>query len=273
MNRRRLPPVLALVVLVAACTAPKADPAASASTGTTVASPPPAPVSPTSTSTSRPAIEDPALADVDGLVRLTGNLEAAAKERNLYDPEGSYIGPVDPDGEILLLEPITGYADFSDWTIQDRWDADLQLVDDLIFRCLSDLDPRFADLIETTGGFNWSAFGGQLEQVAFAAYLACQEGLHLPRLTQAEWTDAMWEEAYAYHQAWIDCIEREAGIDWGPRIDYDTWRSQNAAYDFPPGHPFTTLDTATLKHLDQACPASPPGGYAAWNPGDPVGTP
>ncbi len=243
-------------------------------------SPPHAPATdpPVSSVSTTPAVsdsngDDPALAGVAGIRRLAGDLEVAAAERNLLDPEGHYMGPTDPDGGILLLEPIEGYGDFSDWTIQQRWDADRRDIDDLIFRCLSDLDPRFADHVEQTGEFNWSAFPGQLEQVAFAAYLACTEGLHLPRLTRDEWTDAMWEEAYAYHMAWIDCLERETGINSGPRIDYDTWRRQGTAYDLPPDHPFNTLDAATLQRLERICPASPPGGYANWNPGDPVGTP
>ncbi len=273
MTRTRRP--LVLLLILAACTAtypspatgPSSNPEAPGTAPTTA----PSTVPPTAPPSTPP--ED-TFAGVSGLTRVTAAVEQLAAAYGLFDPiTGEYFGPVDPDGQILWFEPITGYADFSDYTIEDRWNLDIAVVNDLIFQCLSDLDPRFADLIATTGDFNWSAFGGQLEQVAFAAYIACDLGLRLPRLTQAEWTDAMWEEAYAYHQAWIDCVEREADIDWGPRIDYDTWRSQGASYDFPPGHPYTTLDTATLQHLNTACPDSPPGGYGAWDPGDPVGTP
>lgn len=261
-----------LVVLLAAC---------STQASTTSAPLPPAPA------TAAPAVstpvgdtaavnraeEDGALAGVSGVIRLTEGAEERAESWGLLDPSGNYFGPTDPSGQILWLEPIEGYGDFSDTTIEQRWDMDPQLVPTLIETCLADLDSRFADLIARTGGFSWDAFTGQLRQVAFAAFIACQSGLRLPRLTHNEWTDPMWAEAYAYHLAWIDCIEHEAGLSWGDRIGFDTWKANATAYPFPPDHPYTNLDPTTLQRIQTACPVGPPGGFGAWDPGDLVGLP
>ncbi len=182
-----------------------------------------------------------------------------------------------PDGTELTRWELTsgfeGYGDFSGLTTQQRFDLDPTTIQRLTYRCVSDADPRFAKLITDTADFNWYQLPGQLSQVGMAVYIACQQGLHIPRLRQDDWTPDMWAEAYAYRMAWIDCIEREAHIDWGPRITLGQLIEQAGSVDLPAGHPYTSLDNATLHRLDVACPAGPPGGFGAWNPGDGVGSP
>ena len=216
---------------------------------------------------------DGSLAGVQGVVRITTGLDDLAHDWGLTDPEGNYIGPVDENGSILLLKPIEGYGDFSGLTNQQRFDLDPTTIQRLTYRCVSDTDPRFAKLITDTADFNWYQLPGRLSQVGMAVYIACQQGLHLPRLRQGDWTPDMWAEVYTYRMAWIDCIEREAHIDWGPRITLDQLIEQAGSADLPAGHPYTNLDNATLHRLDVACPAGPPGGFGAWNPGDGVGSP
>ena len=210
------------------------------------------------------------LAGVQNVTRIRNGLSDLAHDWGLIDPEGSYIGPVDESGGILLVEPVEGYGDFSGLTIQQRFDLDATTVQELTYECVSDIDSRFAQVITDTGDFNWYQLPGQLAQVGMAVYIACQQGLQLPPLAVADYTPQMWAELYAHRMAWVDCIEREAHIDWGPRVTLDQLISQGGAVEFSPGHPYTTLDNAMLHRLDVACPSRPPGGFGAWDPGDPI---
>ncbi|GBE22949.1 MAG TPA: hypothetical protein ENH00_01100 [Actinobacteria bacterium] len=211
---------------------------------------------------------DPSLAGVHGVVRITRGVAELEEEWGLLDPEGAYIGPVDVNGKPLLLEPIEGYGDFSDMTLQERFDMDPKVRQRLVLRCVSDVDPRFAQLIADTGDFNWGNLPGRLSQVGMAVYIACDEGLHLPSLRQKDWTPAMWQKAYEYALADLDCIERQTGIDLGPRLTLDEFIA--GVELLPPDSPYWKLDTATVRRLDQVCPWGPVGGFGAWDPGDPI---
>jgi len=271
MKMRAVLAAVVVTLLAAACAIGQGSMDESTTTSaTTVVSTTSGPVE-TSTSTATTIAGDPSLAGVQGVVRITEGPDTLAHDWGLTDPKGNYIGPVDTDGKPLLLKPIEGYGDFSGLTTQQRFDLDPTTIQRLTYRCVSDADPRFTKLITDTANFNWYQLPGRLAQVGMAVYIACQQGLHLPRLRQEDWTPDMWAEAYAYRMAWIDCIEREAHIDWGPRITLDQLIEQAGSVDLPAGHPYAGLGNATLQRLDTACPARPPGGFGVWNPGDAVG--
>jgi hypothetical protein len=173
------------------------------------------------------------------------------------------------NGDPLLLEPIGGYGDFSWMTQEDRFNMDVRIVDDLVLECVSDTDSRFADLIARTGRFSWGDLSGQLGQVAFAVFFACRKGLRLPPFIESDRTPAMWAEMYAYFLAWWDCVEQDAGMDFGPVGDLEEYAATNGDI-VPQDSPYWSLDNATLQHLYQVCAPSPVGGFGAWDPGDPV---
>ena len=75
--------------------------------------------------------------------------------------EDGYFGPVDEDGSPLRIPPITGYADFSDFSPQQVFDLDGAMVDSLLAECVGDQDPRFADGIGPDGRFFLGATTGR----------------------------------------------------------------------------------------------------------------
>lgn len=259
--------VLALAMVVAGCTSTQ-DRAGVSMTVSTAATSTAVPTTTTETVTTPTVVGDPSLAGVQGVVRITEGLDDLKEEWGLLDPEGNYIGPIDVDGDPLLFEPIEGYADFSAMAAQERFDMDLAVRIELVYQCLSDVDPRFAQFIADTGGFNWGNLPGQLSQAGMATYIACEAGLHLPRLRQQDWTRAMWQKSYDYAMAAEDCIEQEAGIDLGRRLTLDEYVA--GAELLPPDNAYASLDTASLKRLNQVCPFRPVGGYGAWEPGSPI---
>jgi hypothetical protein len=256
--------LIVVVLAVAGC-------AATTSPSSSVAQPDSTTVTSVSTAVVSTTVEtagDPSLAGVVGVTRITDGLDELAVEWGLVDPGGSYIGPVDVNGDPLLLEPIGGYGDFSWMTPEDRFNMDPDSRQGLILACVGDLDARFAQLIEATGSFDWSRLGGQLSQVGMAAYVACDAGLHVPRLVQSEWTSAMWQKAYDYTMAVEDCMEVEAGIDLGSRVTRGEYEA--GVEILPAGSAYWSLDDATVQRLNQVCPWSPVGGFGAWDPGDPI---
>jgi hypothetical protein len=256
---------VAVVMLVAGCTQASTDRTAVSTTSSTTTPSTTVALAPTTTVETA---GDPSLAGVSGVTRITDGLDELGVAWRLVDPEGNYIGPVDVNGAPLLLEPIGGYGDFSWMTPEDRFNMDPDSRQGLILACVGDLDARFAQLIEATGSFDWSRLGGQLSQVGMAAYVACDAGLHVPRLVQSEWTSAMWKKAYDYTMAVEDCMEVEAGIDLGSRVTRGEYEA--GAELLPAGGAYWSLDDATVQRLNQVCPWSPVGGFGAWNPGDPI---
>ncbi len=121
-------------------------------------------------------------------------------------------------GASCWLSPSRVTATFPDSPSSSGSTSTPTTVQELTYECVSDIDSRFAQVITDTGDFNWYQLPGQLAQVGMAVYIACQQGLQLPPLAVADYTPQMWAELYAHRMAWTDCIEREAHIDWGPRV-------------------------------------------------------
>ncbi len=155
---------------------------------------------------------DPSLAGVQGVTRVVDELDVLEARWGLLSPTGEYIGPIDLTGDPLLFQPIGGYGDFSWMAPQDRFDMDPALRQELVLGCVADTDPRFAQLIEDTGQFLWGDLAGQLSEAGMATYIACDAGLHVPRLSQQDWTPAMWQKAYDYAMATKACVDAETGI-------------------------------------------------------------
>ncbi len=220
--------------------------------------PPPLPTAEATTPAPPPA---PATSTPGGLVRITTDVMERARRYELIAPGGEYVGPVDGNGDPLIFEPITGYGDFSD---ADLFEVDPTEIVALQARCLQ--DQGFPVRLDPSGsGFDFTAVPPEQNQLAFAASIACKEGLHLPAPTPPN-TDQR-REQLAYLTLVGECL-REHGFDVADPPSLDEFIELDGAWS--PYGSLPPLDPAAFEELDRACPQWPVGGYGAWDPGDPL---
>jgi hypothetical protein len=160
------------------------------------------------------------------------------------------------------LEPITGYGDFSD---QEFYEIDWFLVNRLTIQCLQ--ENGFPVTVVSPGdGISFHSVPVSQNQLAQQYLEACRAGLNLPEF---EWpTPEQLEVMYAYYVALRDCLIDEGyaiseppSLD--PWIDSFTTGPWTPYLDVPGGG--SGWDSIQMK-----CPQAPPGGWATWEPGDPI---
>ncbi len=229
-------------------------------------SPPLAPAGGETTTTTGPSPTIPAATTtVAGEpIETSDEIMERARRMGLFDRDGEYFGPVDDEGQPFLLPPIEGYADYSNITPQERFDLDLAEHNRLLVECVS--DHGFEGGVGDDGIFNQYLLPPDQQQLAMATGVACIEGFRFPKSEPR--TQAMWEELYAYQIAWQECA---AGYGYAyekyPTLDQFIALEANFEHDDYPLRISSELDFQGLYDL---CPPDPVGGFAAWNPGDPI---
>ena len=195
------------------------------------------------------------------LVRVTGDVLERARQYGLVAPTGEYVGPVDHDGNPLIFEPIDGYGDFSN---TDLFEVDPTEIVSAQARCVQDQGfPVEVDASES--GFSFERVPPEQNQIAFAVAIACKEGLNLPPPSTP--TVAQREEQLAYLTLVVSCL-RELGFAVEDPPSLDEFIELDGAWS--PYDALPPLGPAEFDRVDRSCPQWPPGGYGAWEPGDPL---
>lgn len=214
-----------------------------------------------------PSTGDPASSTSTTLgfgLKLSANPWDRARELGLIAPDGTYQGPTGSDGEPLLVDAISGYGDFSD---QDRFLIDWVLVNSRVVDCMN--DHGFAVTLHPDGlGSNWAAIPPEQNQLAQAVNYACRDGLRIP--SREPFSRSQWEELFAYQLGLADCIDRQGYDTTDPPTIEAFIESEGAIWDAYIG---VQVQGTAWDQLVRACPPAPPGGFGAWDPGDPVGQP
>ncbi len=189
---------------------------------------------------------------------------AQAREYGLYAPDGTYVGPVNEDGMPLVFEPVEGFGDFSD---TDYFLVDWQQVNAATVTCVRHFG--FPLKLHADGlGADWSQIPPEQNQLAQAVYWACYAGLAVPN--PVPFNDEQWAEIYAYELALADCLRaRGYAVPEAPSLDRFV-ETEGRIWGV---YIQITAYGPEWDELVRACPPAPPGGYGAWDPGDPVGTP
>jgi len=187
---------------------------------------------------------------------------ALAEEYHLVSPDGEYVGPIDTNGDPLLLEPIEGYRDFSS---VDPFEIDAYEVNRLWAGCVN--DHGFPAQLKPDGlTIDYTGVTDEQQQIAQAVSIACFNGLRLPNTWPPQYTNQQWEKLYSYELALADCV-RGQGYDVTDPPSVDVFIDTTGMWS-----PYDELSLmgAVQTQLKQACPPSPVGGFAAWDPGDPI---
>lgn len=184
---------------------------------------------------------------------------ALAREYGLMSPDGEYVGPTDANGNPLLFEPIEGYGDFSGL---DRFDVDTYEATRLIVACAN--DHGFAVTIDPDGGIGFASVTPEQNQLAFAIELACEHGLHVRK--PAPLTMEQLEKMYAYMVALAGCLEAQ-GYSVADPPSLDAYIDSQGDWNPYDG---LSLGLDAWVPLNRTCPQNPVGGFAAWDPGNPI---
>ena len=159
------------------------------------------------------------------------------------------------------IEPITGYGDFSG---QEYFYVDWFLVTRLTVQCLQDHGFPVT-LVPPGDGISFLSVPHSQNQLAQQHLEACHAGLNLPEF---EWpSPEQIEVMYRYYVALRECLIAEGyTVSEPPSLDQyiDSFTTGPwSPYENVPGD--SGWDAIQMK-----CPQGPPGGWASWEPGDPI---
>lgn len=156
---------------------------------------------------------------------------------------------------------ISGYGDFSG---QEYFEVDWFLVTELTVQCVQ--DHGFAvSLIPPGDGISFQSVPPDQNQLAGQYLDACTTGLNLPEYEQA--SAEQLEVVYHYYLTLRDClIAEDYTVSEPPSLDafVDSYYS-----DTGPWTPYANV-VSDWEAIQLKCPQSPPGGWASWQPGDPI---
>jgi len=162
---------------------------------------------------------------------------------------------------IAAIGPIAGYGDFSD---QEYFVIDWFLVTRLEVQCLQ--DQGFPVMLIPPGdGISFQSVPQSQNELAVQYFEACRAGLGIPDYEPA--SPEQIEMVYWYYIALRDCLIDEGyTVSEPPSLDtfVESWASG-------PWSPYENVSPgAGWDAIQMKCPQSPPGGFGAWQPGDPI---
>lgn len=163
---------------------------------------------------------------------------------------------------VTSIPPITGYGDFSGL---EYFEVDSYLTVALVVQCMHDHGFP-VNLIPPGDGYGFGSIPPQQNKLAQVYGEACWAGLNLPSYQDPD--PGQREEIYEYFLALRDCLIGE-GYDVAepPSQEYFV---EN--YNTDPWSPYASVGYAgpSWQSIEVRCPQQPTGGYAAWEPGDPI---
>lgn len=163
---------------------------------------------------------------------------------------------------VTSIPPIRGYGDFSGL---EYFEVDSYVVTRLVVECMHDHGFPVT-LIPPGDGYGFGSIPPEQNQLAQVYDEACWAGLNIPPYEDPD--PAHREEIYEYYLALRDClIAKGYDVSEPPSKEYFV---EN--YNTDPWSPYESVGYVgpSWESIQIACPQQPVGGYAAWQPGDPV---